>query len=308
MKIGKLQEVEIRDLWHHEQYDFSAWLVKDDNIAMMNEKLGLTLVDINTEAYVGAYRCDIVAVDETTGIKVIIENQLENSNHDHLGKIITYASGLDAKVIVWIVKEARDEHRSAIEWLNNNTSKDINFFLIELHAYKIGDSDPAPMFQIIEQPNDFIKESKNNKSADAMNKSLSERVEFWTMFNEHIINRGKPFSVRKATTDHWYDIAIGTSAAHISVTLVNKDSFVGVELYINSNKALFDKLYEDREAIEKQLGFIMDWQRLDTTKANRILYRINGLNFDDHSNYDALIDEAIDKVIKMKSVFKDRVK
>ena len=280
MKIGKLQEVEIRDLWHHEQYDFSAWLVKDDNIALLNEKLGLTLVDINTEAYVGAYRCDIVAVDETTGIKVIIDNQLENSNHDHLGKIITYASGLDAKVIVWIVKEARDEHRSAIEWLNNNTSKDINFFLIELHAYKIGDSDPAPMFQIIEQPNDFIKESKNNKSADAMNKRQSERVEFWTMFNEHIINRGKPFSVRKATTDHWYDIAIGTSAAHISVTLVNKDSFVGVELYINSNKALFDKLYEDREEIEKQLGFKMDWQRLDTAKASRILYRINGLNFD----------------------------
>ena len=308
MKIGKLQEVEIRDLWHHEQYDFSAWLVKDDNIALLNEKLGLTLVYINTEAYLGAYRCDIVAVDETTGIKVIIENQLENSNHDHLGKIITYASGLDAKVIVWIVKEARDEHRSAIEWLNNNTSKDITFFLIELHAYKIDDSDPAPMFQIIEQPNDFIKESKNNKSADAMNKRQSERVEFWTMFNERIIDRGKPFSVRKATTDHWYDIAIGTSAAHISVTLVNKDSFVGVELYINSNKALFDKLYEDREEIEERLGFKLDWQRLDNAKASRILYRIDGLNFDDHSNYDALIDEAIDKVIKMKTVFKDRVK
>ena len=304
MKIGKLQEVEIRNLWHH----FSAWLVKDDNIALLNEKLGLTLVDINTEAYVGAYRCDIVAVDETTGIKVIIENQLENSDHDHLGKIITYASGLDAKVIVWIVKEARDEHRSAIEWLNNNTSKDINFFLIELHAYKIGDSNPAPMFQIIEQPNDFIKESKNNKSTDAMNKRQSERVEFWTIFNEHIINRGKPFNVRKATTDHWYDIAIGTSAAHISVTLVNKDSYIGVELYINSNKALFDKLYEEREKIEEQLGFKMDWQRLDTAKASRILYRINGLNFDDHSNYDSLIDEAIDKVIKMRSIFKDRVK
>ena len=308
MKIGKLQEVEIRNLWHHEQYDFSAWLVKDDNIALLNEKLGLTLVDITTEAYVGAYRCDIVAVDETTGIMVIIENQLENSDHDHLGKIITYASGLDAKVIVWIVKEARDEHRSAIEWLNNNTSKDINFFLIELHAYKIGDSNPAPMFQIIEQPNDFIKESKNNKSTDAMNKRQSERVEFWTIFNEHIINRGKPFNVRKATTDHWYDIAIGTSAAHISVTLVNKDSYIGVELYINSNKALFDKLYEEREKIEEQLGFKMDWQRLDTAKASRILYRINGLNFDDHSNYDSLIDEAIDKVIKMRSIFKDRVK
>ncbi len=308
MKIGKLQEVDIRNLWHHEQYDFSAWLAKDENIALLNEKLGLTLVDINTEAYVGAYRCDIVAVDETTGIKVIIENQLENSNHDHLGKIITYASGLDAKVIVWIVKEARDEHRSAIEWLNNYTSKEINFFLIELHAYKIGDSDSAPMFQVIEQPNYFIKESKNNKFDDTMSKRQSERVESWTLFNEHIINRGKPFNVRKATTDHWYDVAIGTSAAHISITLVNKESFVGVKLYINSNKALFDKLYADRDNIENKLGFKMDWQRLDNAKASRILYRINGLNFDDHSNYDSLIDEAIDKAICIRTVFKDLLK
>lgn len=308
MKIGKLQEVNIRDLWKHEQYDFSAWLSQDENIELLNEKIGLSLVDINTEAYVGAYRCDIVAVDETTGIKVIIENQLENSNHDHLGKIITYASGLDAKVIVWIVKEARDEHRSAIEWLNNNTSKDINFFLIELHAYKIGNSEPAPMFQIIEQPNDFIKESKNNKSAETMNKSQSERVEFWTLFNDHIIERGKPFNIHKATTDHWYNIAVGTSQACISVTLVNKDSYIGVELYIADNKALFDKLYEEHDTIQKELRFELDWQRLDNSKSSRILYKINGLNFDDHSNYDKLIEEAIDKVIAMREVFKKRLK
>lgn len=308
MKIGKLQEVNIRDLWKHEQYDFSAWLAKDENIELLNEKIGLTLVDINTEAYVGAYRCDIVAVDETTGTKVIIENQLENSNHDHLGKIITYASGLDAKVIVWIVKEARDEHRSAIEWLNNNTSKDINFFLIELHAYKIGNSDPAPMFDVVEQPNDFIKESKVTKPSDTMTKSQSERVEFWTLFNDHAIDRGKPFNICKASSVSWYNIAVGTSEAKISVSLVNKDSYVGVELYIYDNKALYDKLYAEREIIENELAFDVDWQRLDNAKASRILSKIDGLNFDDHSNYDYLIEEAINKVIKMREVFKDRLK
>lgn len=308
MKIGKLKEVDIRELWKHEQYDFSAWLAKEENIELLNEKLGLSLVDINTEAYVGAYRCDILAVDETTKVKVIIENQLENSNHDHLGKIITYASGLDAKVIVWIVKEARDEHRSAIEWLNNNTSKDINFFLIEIHAYKIGNSEPAPMFQIIEEPNDFIKESNGTKSDGTMNKSQSERVEFWTLFNDHVIERNKPFAVHKVSSDHWYNIAIGTSQAFISVTLVNKEAFVGVELYINSNKVLFDKLYEEREKIEKELGFEVEWLRLDNSKASRILHKINGLNFDDHSNYDKLIEEAIDKAIAMRDVFKSRLK
>lgn len=308
MKISRLQEVDIRKLWKHEQYDFSAWLAEEENIELLNEKLGLTLVDINTEAYVGAYRCDIVAVDETTGIKVIIENQLENSNHDHLGKIITYASGLDAKVIVWIVKEARDEHRSAIEWLNNNTVQDINFFLIELHAYQIGNSDYAPMFQIVEQPNDFIKEQKGKKSTDTMNKSQSERVEFWTLFNDHVVERNKPFAIHKASSISWYNIAVGTSQAYISVSLVNKDSYIGVELYIASNKELFDKLYAEHEKIEKELGFEVDWQRLDNAKASRILYKISGLNFDDHSNYDQLIEEAIDKAIAMRDVFKNRLK
>jgi hypothetical protein len=128
VKFGKLTEVNVRELWEHEQYHFSNWLAKEENIEMLNDILGLTLVDINKEVYVGSYRCDLVAVDETTGIKVIIENQLESSNHDHLGKIITYASGLDAKVVVWIVTNAREEHRSAIEWLNNNIDKEINFF------------------------------------------------------------------------------------------------------------------------------------------------------------------------------------
>ena len=308
MKIGKLQEVNIRELWKHEQYDFSAWLTKDENIELLNEKIGLTLVDINTEAYVGAYRCDIVAVDETTNVKVIIENQLENSNHDHLGKIITYASGLDAKVIVWIVKEARDEHRSAIEWLNNHTSKDINFFLIELHAYKIGNSEPAPMFQIIEEPNDFIKESKGTKSDGTMNKSQSERLEFWTKFNDHVIARGKPFNIHKAGSAHWYDVSVGTSGVKISIALINKDKYISVELYIYDNKALFDKLFEEREEIESQLGFEMEWLRLEKSKASRILYKIDGLNFDDHSNYDKLIEEAIDKAIAMRDVFKNRLK
>ena len=138
-KMGKLKEVDIRKLWGHEQYDFSNWLA--DNLDALNDEIGLTLSEVEKEVYVGSYRCDLLGQDEMTGEKVIIENQLETSNHDHLGKIITYASGLDASVIVWIVKEAREEHRSAIEWLNNNTAKNINFFLIEIHAYQIGNSD-----------------------------------------------------------------------------------------------------------------------------------------------------------------------
>ena len=231
MNIGKWQEVDIRKLWRHEQYDFSDWLSKDENIILLNEILGLTLVDVSKESYVGSYRCDLVAIDESTGTKVIIENQLEQSNHDHLGKIITYASGLDADVIVWIVKSAKEEHRSAIEWLNHNTNSKVNFFLIELKAYTMDNINAAPFFNVIEQPNDFIKNTKVNYNSDSLNKSQSERLEFWNRFNEVIIERGKPFNVRKATTDHWYDVAIGTSGVRVAINLVNRESIVCVELY-----------------------------------------------------------------------------
>ena len=304
MEIGKLIEIDIRNLWKHEQYDFSEWLSKNENIEHLNDILGLTLTDVSKEVYVGSYRCDLVALDESTGIKVIIENQLESSNHDHLGKIITYASGLNAQVVVWIVTHAKEEHKSAIEWLNNNTNGDVNFFLIQLHAYKIGDSIPAPYFEVVEKPNDFIKSTKVNGEKAELNKSQSERLELWNQFNDILIEKGKPFNVRKPTTDNWYDVAIGTSAAHIAIILVNKESYISVEFYINNDKEMFDKLIQKKDLIEEKLGFKLDWQRLDNRNASRIKYYIKGLNFDDHSNYDILIDKAISSAVKMRDVFK----
>ena len=303
--IGKLKEVDVRELWRHEQYDFSKWLSKAENIEYLNEILGLTLVSVDNEVYVGPYRCDLVAKDETSGITVIVENQLEGTNHDHLGKIITYASGLDAKVIVWIVKEAKEEHRAAIEWLNNNTGTDINFFLIEIHAYKIGDSDPAPKFEIVEKPNDFVKRSKGKGENTELNRSQAARLYFWEEFNKVLVSRGKPFNIRKANTDHWYDVAVGSSDAHVSINLVNKDRKIVVELYINNNKQLFDSLRKQKEAIEKDLGFELDWDRLgEQKKASRIKYSIDGLDFEKQDNYGELMNAAIDTAIKMRDVFK----
>jgi len=307
MKLGKLQEVNIRKLWNHEQYDFSDWLSKAENLEQLNEVIGLTLSEVEKEVYVGSYRCDLVGIDETTGDKVIIENQLETSDHEHLGKIITYASGLDAKVVVWIVKEAREEHRSAIEWLNNNTSEKLNFFLIEVHAYQIGDSLCAPKFEIVEKPNGFIKNVKTQNGARDYNKSQGERIEFWTRFNEILVERGKPFNVRKATSDHWYDVAIGRSGVHVSMTLVNKERVVGIELYIREDKKLFDKLYAQKDEIEEKLGLKPEWQKNEGKKSSRILYRMPGLNFNDHSNYDQLINDMIDKAVLFSNVFKQYV-
>lgn len=307
MQLGKLKEINIRKVWGHEQYGFSAWLSSKENINELGDVLGLTLTDVETEKFVGNYRCDILCKDEITGKVVLIENQLEQTNHDHLGKIITYASGLDASVIVWIVESVRDEHASAIEWLNKHTDDNISFFLIEVHAYQIGDSIPAPQFKIIEQPNDFAKTIKAIQKDNTPNESMTKRLEFWTMFNEVIGERGKPFSIRKPTTDHWYSVAIGSSQCHISIDLVNRENRIRISLWISDNKDLFDKLYTSKEEIESKLSYELDWQRLDGKKASFICTYINGLNFDKQDNYNELMNCIIDKVMEFKKAFSSHI-
>lgn len=303
MKLGKLQEIDIRKVWQHEQYDFSKWLASEENIKELGDALNLSLTDVETEKFVGNYRCDILCKDEITGKVVLIENQLEATNHDHLGKIITYASGLDASVVVWIVSSARQEHSSAIEWLNKHTDEDLSFFLVEIHAYKIGDSDPAPQFKIIEQPNDFAKSVKTISKSSEISDSEKARLEFWTQFNEVLEGRNKPFNKRKATTDHWYSVAMGSSECQISIDLVNKEHKIRVGVWILDNKELFDKFYNNKDQIEESCGFNLTWDRLDAKKASFACTYIEGLDFDTPENYPELMNKVIDLVLTLRNAF-----
>ena len=303
IELGKLKEINVRKVWGHEQYGFSAWLSKEENIKELGEVLGLNLIDVETEKFVGNYRCDILCKDEITGKVVLIENQLEPTNHDHLGKLITYGSGLDASVLVWIVESVREEHASAIEWLNNHTDGNISFFLIEIHAYQIGNSIPAPLFKVIEQPNDFAKTLKTFAKVTSNNETMMKRLDFWTKFNE-IVELRKPFNVRKPTTDHWYDVAIGSSQCHISIDLINRDNKIRINLWIPDNKELFDKLYSKKDIISNSFNYAIEWFRLDNKKASHISTFIDGLDFDNQNNYKVLMNEIIDKVLDFRNVFK----
>ena len=304
MELGKLKEIDIRKVWAHEQYDFSDWLSKDDNIQQLGDTLNLSLTDVETEKFVGSYRCDIICKDEITGKNVLIENQLEPTNHDHLGKIITYASGLEASVIIWIVESAKEEHSSAIEWLNKHTDDDVSFFLIEVHAYTIEGSKPAPYFKIIQQPNDFVKQVKNITKNAELNDSQNSRLEFWSKFNEVLERRRKPFNKRKATTDHGYSIAVGSSQCHISIDLVNREHKIRVSMWIPDNKKLFDVFYSNKDAIEKEIGHSISWDKLDDKKAAYAYTFIDGLDFDNQENYDELMDSAINEVLLFRKAFK----
>lgn len=303
MQLGKIKEVDIRSVWAHEQYDFSKWLAEEENIRALGEEMNLSLTDVDTEQFVGSYRCDIICKDELTGKSVLIENQLEQTNHDHLGKIITYASGLDASVVVWIVANARAEHASAIEWLNKHTDDEVSFFLIEVHAYTIGDSAPAPMFKIIEQPNDFAKTVKAIAQKGELNKTQTNRLQFWIQFNDVIEQRGKPFNKRKATSDHWYSVAVGSSQCHISIDLVNKEHRIRVGMWIPDNKELYDQFYEHKDEIETVAGCQFNWDRLDGKKAAIVCTYIPGLNYKKQENYPELMNKIVDLVVVMRSAF-----
>ena len=303
MKLGKLKEIDIRTVWAHEQYDFSKWLANEGNIQELGDTLNLSLTNVETEKFVGNYRCDILCQDELTGKTVLIENQLEPTNHDHLGKLITYASGLDAAVVVWIVAEAREEHASAIEWLNKHTDEDVSFFLLEIHAYTIGDSIPAPQFHIIEQPNDFVKTTKNLSRQGELNETETRRLEFWNMLNEAIDKRGKPFNKHKASTDHWYSVAVGSSQCYIAINLVNKEHKIRVGFWISNNKEMFDMLLSHKAEIEASVGTALDWDKLDGKKASVISTDIPGLDFNNQSNYAELMDKIIDLVLAFRKAF-----
>lgn len=161
VNLSRLEEIkDLRTVWPHEALDFTPWLSQDDNISLLADAIGLDITVDETESSVGDFNVDIFASETGTDRKIIIENQLEDTNHDHLGKLITYASGKSADVIIWVVKHAREEHKAAIEWLNNHTDEKIGFFLCEIKLYRIGTSEPAVKFEVIEKPNDWTKEVK----------------------------------------------------------------------------------------------------------------------------------------------------
>ena len=297
-ELWKLREVPLRSVRQHEQYDFSDWLA--EHINELWDELGLSLTDVETEKFVWNYRCDILCKDEFTDKTVLIENQLEESNHDHLWKIITYASWLNAGVIVWIVEKAREEHRSAIDWLNEHTNDWVDFFLIEIHAYKIWDSLPAPDFKIIEEPNDF----RIPGIGDPTTPSHSEisRLEFWSMLNDVIDERWRPFNKQKPSKQNRFTVSVGSSDCHISIDLINTEH--RIRFWIADNKELYDRLAGHKEEIEKAFWWELIWDRLDDKKASSIHTFIDGLDFNDKNNYHDLMNKSIDTVVDMRKAFK----
>jgi hypothetical protein len=302
IELSKLVQIPLRDVWKHEALDFTQWLALPENIQNLSETIGVDIINTQTEVGVGQFHVDILAEDES-GHKIVIENQLEPTNHDHLGKLITYASGLQAEVIIWIVERAREEHEQAINWLNENTTEGANFFLLQIEAWKIGDSAPAPRFNVVAKPNDWAKTIKQSGTGNKVTELKLQQQSFFEELREYGAKNAKYIkSWQTPRAQHWYTIRVGSSQAKISVTLNSKEQQVAVELYINDNKDLFNKLLAKRDDIEEKLGLKLDWQELPDKKASRIIIAHQG-DFTDESDTTVLVKWLSETADNFSKVF-----
>lgn len=302
VKLGKLEKVDLRKAWSHEALDFTKWLALDENLALLSDDIGIDIKLIQTEALVGKFNVDILAEEENTSRKIIIENQLESTNHDHLGKIITYASGYDAEIVIWIVEQAREEHIRAIDWLNEHTDENINFFLIKMELWKIGESPYAPKFYIISQPNDWAKTLKESVSSVSLTDTKLLQRDFWNKFKEYATNKKSFLKLRKAFPQHWYDIALGISEGHISLSAIPTDQIIRCEVWIGNNKELFHQFSSKKDEIEKELNEKLTWLELPDKKASRILVTKKA-DILDTKNWDSLFDWLLNQAEKFYKVF-----
>lgn len=304
INLSKLEEIKnLRTIWPHEALDFTPWLSQDDNISLLSDAIGIDITVDETESSVGDFNVDIFASETGTDRKIIIENQLEDTNHDHLGKLITYASGKSADLIVWVVKHAREEHKSAIEWLNNHTDENIGFFLCEIKLYRIGNSQPAVKFEVIEKPNDWTKEMKKNESANQIQQS---RYDYWVEFQDYAFQNSqfaKCFKRRKPSMDQWMNFSIDSSACHIAVSQIHTRNELDVELYIDEDKELFYSLHQNKVDIESDCGLTFDWRELPERKASRIVIE-KAVNFEDKKQWTSQFDWLVETMIKLRNTFK----
>ena len=304
--IGKIQRVKLREVWRHEALDFTRWL--EENIDVLNEALDLTLANVEREKAAGTFNIDLVAENES-GDLVVIENQLEKSDHDHLGKLITYLTWLEAKIAIWIVSKPRPEHVRAVSWLNESSSG--SFYLVQVEAIKIGESPPAPLLTLITGPSEEAKEAGSTKKEQVERHVARKR--FWTGLLEHAKTRTKLHSGISPGHFNWIGSPAGLpSGLNLNYALRQHDA--QVELYIDrdrsveGNRKIFNQLMEHREDIELAFGGELEWEALEGRRACRIRKTINGGWRDAESSWPAVHEQMVDAMIRLDTALQPVLK
>ncbi|MBN2103501.1 DUF4268 domain-containing protein [bacterium] len=304
--ISKIERLRIKDIWKNEAYDFTPWL--RDNIDTLNEILDTSLSNAESEQRVGSFSVDLIAEDES-GNPIIIENQFGKSDHDHLGKLLTYSSFIEAKGAIWIVENPRPEHIKAITWLNEETA--FPFYLIKVEAIKIDDSDPAPLFTLIVGP------SEESRDVGEIKKDIAERYGIRKKFWTELLNKAKGKTKLHANISpgqyNWVGTSSGKRGLNYNYTVRQHSSTV--ELYIDrgtdsdeENLDIYNKLLENKKEIESEFGADLLWESLENRRACRISKTINIGGYKDDDKWENIQEEMIDTMIKFEKALKPYIK
>lgn len=309
-KLGRLTTISAKAVWLHEAQTFTPWLA--ENLDLLGEALQIGELELKaTELPAGEFRLDILAEDES-GNPVLIENQFGNTDHRHLGQLITYiASQRSDATAIWIAETIREDHRAAIDWLNSATKEGFNFFAVEVEALKIGDSDPAPFFRVVAQPNNWARAVDAKVSGEGeLADRHKVRLAYWASFAEYLRKNDPSFAINRQNKDNWIQFRIGRAGFAILSTISTSKRRIGVELYLFDDplKVSIRELKLDRASIEAAVGEPLEWQELPNKKASRIALYMNDVDPSVASGYSDLHAWMLDKMQRFRQAFAPRVK
>ena len=313
-KLGRLEQGEIRDVWENEEKNFTPWLAEPGNIGLLGEAIGVELELVAQEQSVGPFRADILCKDTVNGRYVLVENQLERTDHVHLGQIITYAANLNAVIIVWIARKLCDEHRAALDWLNEITDDSANFFGLEIEVWKIGESEWAPKFNVACQPNEWLKSSPPGPSTLGPAQQL--QLEFWKAFKGFLEDKQSPVHPTKPLPQHWMNLGIGRSGFNLGAIAGTWDAetkkevgVIRVDLTIDNVLAdqAFEALRNQQGEIEKEFGEPLTWYKTATARTRRI-YSRKLVDIADRADWPVQFAWLEDHLVAFRTVLGPRIK
>mgnify|MGYP000852413213 CR=1 FL=1 len=310
MKLGRLEKLDLRSYWKKEDTEFTPWLAKEENIRLLGDTIGLDLEVQSQEESVGPFRADILCRETTNDHYVLIENQLEKTDHTHLGQLMTYAAGLDTVTIIWIAQKFSEEHRAALDWLNRITDDTFNFFGIEIELYRIGDSPAAPMFNMVSKPNNWAKSVRKTASSQNITETKLLQQQYWGELKAYLEEKRCIGKLQSPQPQHWTNVSIGKSDFHISLTVNSREKLLSIWLNITGDQAKenFDKLYAIAyEASLVEVSRDIIWAKMEGKKMSCIILKTSS-DFTAQSQWPgqfAWFKENLEKFIRC---FRQRIK
>lgn len=310
MQIGRLDKIDVREIWKGEATDFTPWLANEDNLKLLGDTVGFDLELVGEEKNVGPFRADILCKNTLEDTYVLIENQLEKTDHTHLGQIMTYAAGLEAVNIVWIAKKFTDEHRAALDWLNRVTNEKLRFFGIELEVYKIGNSIPAPFFQMVSKPNDWTKSPTKLQNLGDLTETKTLNLEYWTEFKKYLESQNSSLRSQKPSPQHWTNYSIGRTGFKLCLAASVRDSFLRVEFVIEgkqANERFLELKHKFEQASIVEIDDKIQWDILEDKIASYV-YLKKEANISKRADWNDQFYWAMQNLEKFDSFFRNKIK